>query len=241
MPAGDPMRTRGSGGESAAHRELKVLALRWAAERGLPIGAMEVRVPRSSYRADAAAATRRPSGDTGRIALFECKQARADLLRDDADEPEVRRELASAGARLHALREAIGVHRPDLRRGDGLFPEFEELDLRGLRHATLEQLEAAVDTGQRRLLRAVKFARLRRYRAADHLYLVTVPGVLEPAEVPVGWGWLERAGDGLVLRRPPERHPTAPEARLAWLEAIALAASPLRRVSAGADGREVRL
>jgi hypothetical protein len=218
-----------AGGETALHRELKTLALRWAAERGLPIGATEVRVPRSPFRADAAAATRRPTGAAGRVALFECKQARSDLLRDDAAEPELRRALAEAGERLGELRRLIGAHRPDLRRGDALFPEFEELDLAGLRHATLAELESVVDTAQRRLLRGVKFSRLHRYAAADHLYLVTVPGVVEPAEVPMGWGWLERAADALVLRRPPERHATSAETRLAWLEAIALAGSRAHR------------
>jgi hypothetical protein len=228
MPARE-LRGEKRGGETVVHRELKLLALRWAAERGLPIGAMEVRVPRSPFRADAAATTRRPTGAGGRVALFECKQARSDLLRDDAAEPELRQAVAAAGARMAELRRLIGAHRPDLRRGDGLFPDFEELDLAGLRHTTLAELEGIVEAGQRRLLRGVKFSRLHRYAAADHLYLVTVPGVAEPAEVPVGWGWLERDGEGLVLRQPPERHASAPEARLAWLEAIALAGSRAHR------------
>ncbi len=42
-------------GETAAHRELKRLAMAWAGEVGFDIVASEVRVPRSGFRADVAA------------------------------------------------------------------------------------------------------------------------------------------------------------------------------------------
>jgi hypothetical protein len=71
----------------------------------------------------------------------------------------------------------------------------------------------------------VKFARLHRYAPADYLYLVTEPEVLAEHEVPVGWGWLVRAGAALELRLPPARHETGPELRLLWLERIAAAGS----------------
>ena len=210
-------------GETPAHLALKRLALRWAREQGFPLAATEVRIPRSGYRADAAAASAHPTAATGRVALFECKQAREDLLRDCADEPSLQRRARELAARLAELRALIGGHRPDLRRGEALFPEFDDYDFGGLRHETLHAVEAQLESAQRRLLGSVKFARLHRYAPADYLYLVTEPDVLAEHEVPVGWGWLARAGAALELRLPPARHQTDPTLRLLWLERIAAA------------------
>ena len=66
-------------GETQAHAELKRLALTWAQANGFVVCAGEVRVPKSGYRADVAACSR---GASRRTAVFECKQARADLLKD---------------------------------------------------------------------------------------------------------------------------------------------------------------
>ena len=210
-------------GESRGHRALKLQALSWARECDLVIAACEVRVPRSPYRADVVAATRGLSTGAGTVAIFECKQSRADFLRDEADEPEVRRTALALADRLRTLRETIGGHRPDLRRGVGLFPEWDDVDLRGLRHATLERLEREVQSLQRRLIHRVKFARLHRYSAADHLYLVTAPGIIDAGDVPNGWGWLEASptDHSLHLRVRPERRNVPVGLGVLWLEAIA--------------------
>ena len=212
-----------SSGETQAHRELKRLAFGWAREHGLPLAGCEVRVPRSGYRADVAAMSRAPLGEDGVVALFECKQCRADLIRDHADEADVRIRSLEIAARLGELRALIAVHRPDLRRGISLFAEFDEYDLAGLRHDTLHALEKELEVLQSKLASSVKFSRLRRYQAADHLYLVTEPGIVDAREVPVGWGWLERDGEQLRLRQAPVRHRTTPEFRARWLETIAAA------------------
>src|SRR5690348_12809226 len=68
-----------AGGETETHRTLKRLALAWAQANGLLVSAPEVRVPKSGYRADVAACSR---GNERRTAVFECKQSRADLLKD---------------------------------------------------------------------------------------------------------------------------------------------------------------
>ncbi|ATC62933.1 hypothetical protein CMV30_02570 [Nibricoccus aquaticus] len=212
-----------SSGETQAHRELKRLAFQWALEHGLPIAGCEVRVPKSGYRADVAAMSRESLSEAGVVALFECKQCRADLIRDHADEPVVRSRSVELAARVGELRAMIAVHRPDLRRGVALFAEFDEYDLAGLRHETLHALERELGVLQSKLANCVKFARLSRYHAADHLYLVTEPGIVEAHEVPVGWGWLVREDDALVLRQPPVRYRTTAELRGRWLEAVALA------------------
>ena len=212
-----------SSGETQAHRTLKRLALTWARAAGLVIAGVEVRIPHSGYRADVAAASRHPMGPEGRVALFECKQGRADFLRDQADETATRTQAAALALRVQSLRAAVASHRPDLRRGESLFPEFDCYDLAGLRHDTLHRLEQELETLQQKLLTSVKFSRLHAHQPADLLYLVTEPGIMAAHEVPNGWGWLIREGDALVLIQPPVRLAPHPEQRLAWLESIAIA------------------
>ena len=184
-----------------------------------------MRVPRSGYRTDVAALTRKPGAPEARSALFECKQSRADFLRDQVDEPAAQAKTRALFERLRALRALLAIHRPDLRRDESLFPEFDSYDFAGMRHETLHGLEAELEALQRKLLFGVKFSRLHKYHAADFLYLVTEPDILAPHEVPAGWGWLVREGAVLVLREPPLRHPMATRAGPAWLENIALAGS----------------
>jgi hypothetical protein len=210
-------------GETQAHRELKRLAFEWARTNALPLAGCEVRVPKSPYRADVAAVSRHPLNPDGVVALFECKQARADFLRDQADESGVRRVAEAHNERIMNLRRLVAVHRPDLRRGESLFAEFDSYDLRDLRHDTLHGLEREWEILQRKIISCVKFARLRRYQAADYLYLVTEATIMAEHEVPNGWGWLVRNGETLELRLPPLRHTTTPALRLAWLEAITVA------------------
>jgi len=211
-------------GETAAHRELKRLALAWAAEAGFEIGAAEVRVPRSGFRADVAAYARGRKNRPIRTALFECKQARADLLKDSRAETETRRKLAALLERRTNLERMLAEHRPDLRRGEELFPEFDAIDTAGLRHDTYAAVIEEIAALQRRLLHGVKFEKLRRYAAADALYLVVEDGIFAEAEIPAGWGLLVRAGDQLQPVRPPLRLHPAPESRVALLENIAAVA-----------------
>jgi len=212
-------------GETQAHLELKRLAFTWARENGWALAGCEVRVPKSGYRTDVAAMSRSPLGESATVVLFECKQCRSDLIRDCADEPLVRTRTVEIAGRVRELRALVAVHRPDLRRGESLFAEFDDYDLGGLRHDTLHGLERELRFLQSKLANCIKFARLSRYHAADHLYLVTEPEIVEPCEVPVGWGWLVRDGAELSLRQPPVRHKPSAELRVAWLEAIALAGS----------------
>jgi hypothetical protein len=210
-------------GETDAHRELKKLAFAWARENGFPIAACEVRIPSSGYRADVAACSLAQKGGERATALFECKQCRSDLLRDQADEVKVRTQAGEISQRLAALRGMVAEHRPDLRRGEALFPEYDEYDFRGLRHDGLHGLEKEVETLQRKILNSVKFSRLRRYEAATHLYLVTESDILAEYEVPLGWGWLVRKGETLDCLVKPTRLSPTPKQTECWLEAIAVA------------------
>lgn len=212
-------------GETAAHRELKRLALRWAKAEGYDVAAAEVRVPRSGYRADVAA-WRQGRGDTpSRTIICECKQSRADLLGDARPDEATRARLRGLLGRRDHLEELLGGHRPDLRRGESLFAEFDSFDFSGLRHDTYAAVTEEIATCQRRLLDGLKFERLRRYQPADLLYLVTEPCLAAAEEIPAGWGLLEREGSGLVLRRPPLRLQPADAARHDLLVRIARAAT----------------
>lgn len=213
-------------GETDEHKNLKRLAFLWARTAGLPLVGSEVRVPQSPYRADVVAMSRHPVTDReAHVALFECKQCRSDLLRDQADEPVIRAAAGAIAARVQMLREMLATHRPDLRRGESLFAEFDSYDFTGLRHDTLHQLEAEWEDLQRKLGTRVKFSRLHKYHSADYLYLVTEPGVLLPHEIPNGWGWLVREEEALVLKQKPVRHESSVERRRAWLESLALSGS----------------
>ncbi len=221
-----------AGSESDAHRELKRLALGWARSRRLVLSATEVRLPRANYRADVAAATPRSLSAGAFTAVFECKASRADFLRDSAVEAGAAEHIGALARRLAELRALIAGHRPDLRKGEELFAEFDAYDLRGLRHDTHDRLEAELRAAQRKLHEGTKFAKLGRWRAASLLYLVTEADILAAHEVPDGWGWLVRREAGLELVGMPSLNPTTPEQRVALVERIAARAERL----AGGNG-----
>src|SRR6059058_667989 len=103
-----------SSAETQNHLRLKTLALAWAQANGFAIAATEVRVPKSGYRADVAVAARGAGSGAIRTAVFECKQARADLLKDAYAEQATRAKLAELTQRRRTLEELLAVHRPDL-------------------------------------------------------------------------------------------------------------------------------
>jgi hypothetical protein len=208
--------------ETESHQKLKALALAWARANGFAIAACEVRVPKSGYRADVVACSR---GANRRTAVFECKQARADLLKDAHAEADTRRRLAELIARRAKLEELLAVHRPDLRRGDALFPEFDSWDFSGLEHATYRAVLAELATVQERVLRGTKFSKMFRYHCADFLYLVVEENIFAEAEIPAGWGLLVCRGGELALARPPVALEPADSQRLALLENIAVVAT----------------
>lgn len=217
-------------GESASHARLKALALAWAQANGYGICGVEVRVPRSGYRADVAAIGR---GAGARTALFECKQSRADLLKDAHAEAATRARLTELVGRRRAIEDLLAVHRPDLRRGDALWPEYDSWDFSALEHQGYRGVLAELETMQRRMLRGTKFSKLFRYRCADFLYLVVEDGIFAEAEIPAGWGLLVRTGDTVQRARPPLPLDATAEQRVALLEMIAVAGTRAVNRAAG--------
>jgi hypothetical protein len=212
--------------ETENHVRLKALALAWAQANGFPIAGLEVRVPRSGYRADVAALGRGPHA---RSAIFECKQSRADLLKDAHAEMSSRNRLTALTERRRVLEELLAMHRPDLRRGEALWPEFDSWDFSSLEHQTYRDVLQELETAQRRVLRGTKFSKMFRYRCADLLYLVAEENIFAETEIPSGWGLLVRRGgteerpEELCLARAPANLDAAPAQRAALLEAIAAA------------------
>jgi hypothetical protein len=209
-----------SRGESTAHVQLKRLALAWAQANGLPLCATEVRVPKSGFRADVAASSRGPAPKT---AIFECKQARSDLLKDAHAEAATRELLTTLTERRRTMESLFQTHRPDLRRCEALWPEYDTWDFGQLEHSGYQRLLVELDRVQRRVVRGTKFSKLFRYRAADFLYLVVEDGIFAEAEVPAGWGLLCRRGDELELRRRPADLSASDLQRSSLVEQIALA------------------
>ena len=221
------------GGETEEHRDLKRRALLWAQAQGFTACAVEGRVPRSGFRADVAACFPGRDGGAGPrdTAVFECKQARADLLRDNAGEKTTRSRLREVSARRAELERMLGLHLPSLRRGESLFAECDGYDLDAIRHDGLRKVRREEEALLTKLYAGMKFDRMRRYRAADVYYLVVAPGIIEPHESPNGWGVLEADGaDGLKLARRAERVDSGAPARIALLQMIARSAT--RRVNA---------
>jgi hypothetical protein len=224
--------------EPAPHERLKRLALEWALRHRLALCAAEVRLPRCGYRADVAAASPRVTSPNAFTAVFECKASRSDFLRDAAPEERTLAEVRALTDRLAELRALIAGHRPDLRAGEELFAQFDCWDLRGLRHDTHERLSQRLRAVQNQLTAGTKFSKMARWRSASLLYAVAEPDVLQPWELPDGWGWLERDQDGLVLRAKPCLHATTAAERSALLERIAAAVSTreCRRLGAARPG-----
>jgi hypothetical protein len=210
----------------------------WAQKNGFRIAAAEVRVPKSGYRADVAAIGR---GVAARCAVFECKQARADMLKDSHDDGATKRQLAALWQRKEALEALLGAHRPDLRRGESLFAEYDAWDFTGLDHKGYHTLLTEIATWQTRAKAGTKFSKMLRYQSADFLYLVVEDDIYAEAEIPVGWGLLVRKGEALELRRRPATLEAGDVQRRALLESIALKAtrlSPTREDTKGGRGTE---
>lgn len=193
--------------ETPAHRRLKQLALAFLRERGCQAVATEVRCPIARYRVDVAGftdgagrAARRDAGrvrDPGpgscRTVLIECKQARADFLRDRRDQDRLLRERESLERIRAGLEEnRIRVEEPELRRnGTSLFPELDDWDYASSRLPAYREVLRRLRRLDRRLHGETKFCMTARYALADRLYIAAPRGMIRRRELPPGWGLLE--------------------------------------------------
>jgi hypothetical protein len=188
-------------GESDTHRRLKELTLVWAYHRGYRCCAMEVRAPRSSYRVDVAGIRIDRKSALPTVAVFECKQSRNDLLRDNRRRDELRDRLAQLQERRIKLEALLAVHHPSLRTSDSLFPEWASFDFLALEHQGYRQTIRKIGQVQRQLLQNIKFDVVSHYQLGNLHYLVTPAAMIDPSEVPIGWGFLEVESDGTIIEK----------------------------------------
>lgn len=226
-------------GETEAHLRLKRLAFLWAQASGYPACAMEVSLPRCRYRADVAA-YRPQSKRTGVAAIFECKQALADLRRDNCASAATRERLRSVNSRREVLEKYLRIHYPTLRTGDSLFPEYDSHDFSSIGHRNYGRVLREFTALQNRLNNAVKFERLVRYRCAN-LYFLVLPGELFcESDLPLGWGALVETNGSLSLARKPTWHDHVPEESVRFLQRIAIAGTRTFNRECGISLEEIR-
>jgi hypothetical protein len=211
-------------GETEAHARLKRTAVVWAQAHGYTACAAEVSLPKCSYRADIAAYRRDREG-IGATAIFECKQARADLRKDNCFSAALRERLEALSRRRHILEKHLRIHYPALRISDSLFPEFDSHDFTAIKHGAYTRVVRELSALQRQLCGGTKFETLVRYRCANLFFLVVPRALFREAEVPSGWGALVQRGDELSLMRKPIWHENSSDIRLRLLERIAAAAT----------------
>ncbi len=207
-------------GETAAHTQLKRLALIWAQARGYSACALEVSLPRCRFRADVAAY--RPNGkEIGSTAVFECKQAFPDLRRDNRCSDVTARQLEKLFRRREVLEKNLRVHYPALRIPDSLFSDFDPYNFAAINHRGYTRLLRQLGALQNRLFDCTKFERLVRYRCANVFFLVLPDRLFKEPEIPFGWGALVERDGELVLARKPLWNEVTPVNRLKLLERIA--------------------
>lgn len=234
-----------SSGETAAHRQLKRAALFWAQQNGYTAAGLEIRTPASKFRADVAACKPPKDGEPGLSAVFECKQARSDFLKDRHALEENRERLAELTERRRKLERQLGIHHPSLRAGDALFQDYESVDLSSLKHAGYQQLLRELGQVRNRIFGKTKFDRMVRWRCANLFYLVAPPGLVELSELPEGWGLLTGQTDGdepvveLKLEQKPRLVEAPVERRLEMLQRIAVSGTWLRNEREEIKGDEL--
>lgn len=202
--------------ESDLHLRLKRLGARFLIERGFQAVALEVSSPIPRHRVDVAghlhgwaeaeeeftwaptlfgpeSARRNGTARRAGTVLIECKQSRADFLRDRRD----LERLLTLRAKLEQRRVFLEEHRlrheePELRRdGESLFPECDGWDYASSRNRAYQATLQRIERVEEQVYGETKFCQIARYRLADRLYLLTPRGLVRRAEAPPGWGLLE--------------------------------------------------
>jgi hypothetical protein len=128
-----------------------------------------------------------------RTVLIECKQSRADFLRDRKDSQRLINERADLDHLRRRMEEQrIKVEEPHLRRsGSSLFPELEEWDFASSRLGSYRDLLIRLRRLDRLIHGGTKFWTIPRYALADRLYIAAPRNLIKPKELPPGWGLLE--------------------------------------------------
>jgi hypothetical protein len=208
--------------ETEAHVRLKRLALLWAQANRYHACAAEVSLPQCRYRADVAAYRSRMREQTV-TAIFECKQARPDLRRDNCDTTQTRERLRSLVRRRDVLEKHLRIHYPTLRTGGSLFAEYDSHDFDAIAHRGYRRVLRESAALENRLFGGTKFECLIRYRCANLFFLVLPNELFRQTDAPTGWGVLVELSGALELVRKPVWQENTEEARTRLLQRIAVA------------------
>ena len=221
-----------SSAETPSHRNLKRLALLWARERGFGIGAIEVAAPNlggcrldvAAYRAERGKGSR-SQDRLGPTMILECKQSRADFLRDSKSARRLSDQLQRLRERRRVYEESMQGWHADLRNGETLFPEFDSYRFAAAGYEPYNNLVRDIDRISARLHANTKFDRLARWKGANLHFIVAEPELLAPHELPANWGLLIRREEGLVLEMEAVWQEATAESRWALLLGIAKSGS----------------
>jgi len=179
-----------------------------------------VKLPRCRYRVDVAAYRPQQKG-IGCAVIFECKQARPDLRKDNYLTVVSRVRLETVYKRRQILEKNLRIHYPTLRGGDSLFPEWESHDFDAINHRGYARVTRELVALQNRLRDGTKFETLVRYRCANLFFLVLPNELLREPEAPVNWGLLVERDGSLSLVRKPVWHESTPAEQECFLLRIA--------------------
>jgi hypothetical protein len=152
--------------------------------------------------------------------VFECKQGRGDLVRDNKRRALLSERIKTLENRKQKLESLLHVHLPHLANGESLFPEFDSYRLREHNHAGYKKLLREMRIAKRSVFDGTKFDRLFGYRVANLHYLVAEENLIEFHEIPMGWGLLIRRDDGLELVTKPVWQTIGVEEQLVFLQRI---------------------
>lgn len=190
--------------ETAAHFALKTFAMAMLHQRGCRAIATEVRCPIARYRIDVAAwqdirmpgvssGERYPRRSEPRTLFVECKQSRADYLRDRRALEKLLAQRELLLRTKHELEEReLKQREPNLRTtGESLFASMERWDFSNARSPRYRELLAEIARIERQLTGSTKFWYLAHHRLADRMFLAAPAGMIKRDELPIGWGLLE--------------------------------------------------
>ncbi len=189
--------------ETIAHQRLKRLAAAYLRQLGCQALATEVGCPIARYRVDVAGYVDTSGRWVRRAAkrarckpwtiLIECKQSRADFLRDGRELAallDLRGKLLGICRSLEEKR--IKVEEPHLRSSaSSLFVELEAWEFSASRLPAYRRVLRNLRRLDQKLYGETKFCMIARYHLADRLYIAAPRGLIRRRELPAGWGLLE--------------------------------------------------
>lgn len=137
-----------------------------------------------------------------RTVIIECKQSRADFLRDRDNLEALLKLREDLDARRLRFEGRVRELEPHLQSTHGvLFAELGDWNLSASTNPTYRRILRDLEKLDERLHGGTKFHRLTRYRLADRLYLLAPAGVVGRREVPPGWGLIESPKKWTTFRK----------------------------------------